>query len=100
MPGEGSMLHALISSRNNKRNRIDKLKRLENTSNATFEFVDHVQASPELLESIREKMLVERKLERKKLLIKVTLFLIVLAIALYVFNNNWKWIEGFFYKVK
>ncbi|WP_333694443.1 hypothetical protein [Flavobacterium sp.] len=73
---------------------------MENTSNETTDFVDHVQATPELLESIREKMLVERKLERKKLLIKVTLFLIVLAIALYVFNNNWKWIEGFFYKVK
>lgn len=66
MPGEGSMLNALISSRNNKRNRIDKLKRLENTSNETSEFVDHIQATPELLKSIREKMLVERKLERKK----------------------------------
>ncbi|MBN8567545.1 MAG: hypothetical protein J0M25_12530 [Flavobacteriales bacterium] len=100
MPGEGSMLHALISSRNNKRNRIDKLKRLENTSNETSEFVDHVQATPELLETIREKMLAERKLEQKKFVIKVTLFLIVLAIVLYVFNYNWKWIEGFFYKVK
>ncbi len=100
MPGEGSMLHALISSRNNKRNRIDKLKRLENTSNETSEFVDHVQATPELLETIREKMLAERKLEQKKFVIKVTLFLIVLAIVIYVFNYNWKWIEGFFYKVK
>jgi ribosome-binding ATPase YchF (GTP1/OBG family) len=100
MPGEGSMLHALISSRNNKRNRIDKLKRLENTSNEMSEFVDHVQATPELLESIRKKMLSERKLERKKLIIKVTLFLIVLAIVIYIFNYNWKWIEGFFYKVK
>ncbi|WP_276977174.1 hypothetical protein [Flavobacterium filum] len=100
MPGEGSMLHALISSRNNKRNRIDKLKRMENTSYETTEFVDHVQATPELLESIREKMLAERKLEQKKLLLKVGLFLIMLAIVLYVFNYNWKWIEGFFYKVK
>jgi len=100
MPGEGSMLHALISLRNNKRNRIDKLKRLENTSNETSEFVDHVQATPELLESIRKKMLSERKLERKKLIIKVTLFLIVLSIVIYIFNYNWKWIEGFFYKVK
>ncbi|MBA4153237.1 hypothetical protein [Flavobacterium sp.] len=98
MPGEGSMLHALISSRNNKRNRIDKLKRLENTSNETSEFVDPIQATPELLESIREKMLIERKLERKKLIVKVTLFLIVLFILLYVFNHNWKWIEGFFIK--
>ncbi len=74
MPGEGSMLHALISSRNNKRNRIDKLKRLENTSNESSDFVDHVQATPELLESIREKMLAERKLEQKKFVIKVTFF--------------------------
>jgi len=100
MPGEGSMLHALISSRNNKRNRIDKLKRLENTSNETSDFVDHLQATPELLESIREKMLAERKLERKKLIVRVTLFLIVFFIILYIFNHNWKWIEGFFYKVK
>lgn len=100
MPGEGSMLHALISSRNNKRNRIDKLKRLENTSNETSEFVDHVQASPELLESIRKKMLAGRKVEQKKLIIKIALFLIILSIVIYIFNYNWKWIEGFFYKVK
>ena len=100
MGGGGSMLQAIISLRNNKRNRIDKLKRLENTSNETSEFVDHVQATPELLESIRKKMLAERKLERKKLIVKVILFLIVLSIALYIFNHNWKWIEGFFFKVK
>lgn len=96
MPGEGSMLHALISSRNNKRNRIDKLKRLENTSNETSEFMDHVQATPELLESIREKILAERKLEQKKLIIKIALFLSVLSVVIYIFNHNWKWIEGFF----
>ncbi|RAR47133.1 hypothetical protein [Flavobacterium lacus] len=100
MPGEGSMLHALISLRNNKRNRIDKLKRLENTSNETSEFVNHVQATPELLESIREKMQAERKVEQKKLIIKIVLFLIVLSIVIYIFNHNWKWIEGFFFKVK
>jgi hypothetical protein len=100
MGGGGSMLQAIISLRNNKRNRIDKLKRLENTSNESSEFVDHKQSSPELLESIREKMLAERKLERKKLIVKVILFLIVLSIVLYIFNYNWKWIEGFFYKVK
>ena len=98
MPGEGSMLHALISSRNNKRNRIDKLKRLENTSNKTSEFIDPIQATPELLESIRQKMQTERKVERTKLIIKTTLFLIVFFIALYIFNNNWKWIEGYFIK--
>lgn len=92
------MLHALISSRNNKRNRIDKLKRLENTSNKTSEFIDPIQATPELLESIRQKMQTERKVERTKLIIKTTLFLIVFFIALYIFNNNWKWIEGYFIK--
>lgn len=100
MGGGGSMLQAIISLRNNKRNRIDKLKRLENTSNETSEFVDHVQATPELLESIREKMLAERKVERTKLIIKTALFLIFLISVLYIFNYNWKWIEGFFYKVK
>jgi hypothetical protein len=84
----------------NKRSHIDKLKRLENTSNETSDFVDHVQATPELLESIRKKMLAEQKLEQKKLIVKVILFLIVLSIVLYIFNHNWKWIEGFFYKVK
>jgi hypothetical protein len=96
MGGGGSMLQAIISLRNNKRNRINKLERLENTSNATSEFIDHVQATPELLESIREKMLAEQKLERKRLIIKVILFLIVFFIVLYIFNHNWKWIEGFF----
>jgi hypothetical protein len=66
MGGGGSMLQAIISLRNNKRNRIDKLKRLENTSKETSEFVDHVQATPELLESIRVKMQAERKVEQKK----------------------------------
>lgn len=84
----------------NKRSHIDKLKSLENTSNESSEFVDHVQATPELLESIREKMLSERKLEQKKLIVKVILFLIVLSIALCIFNHNWKWIEGFIFKVK
>ena len=78
MGGGGSMLQAIISLRNNKRNRIDKQKRLENTSNETSEFVDHIQATPELLESIREKMQAERKIEQKKLMIKIALFLIVL----------------------
>ncbi|GGD29505.1 hypothetical protein [Flavobacterium orientale] len=100
MGGGGSMLQAIISLRNNKRNRIDKQKRLENTSNETSEFVDHIQATPELLESIREKMQAERKAEQKKLIRSVTLFIIVLFIVLYIFNHNWKWIEGFFYKVK
>ena len=100
MGGGGSMLQAIISLRNNKRNRIDKLKRLENTSKETSEFVDHVQATPELLESIRVKMQAERKVEQKKLIIKITLFLIVLSIVIYIFNHNWKWIEGFFFKVK
>ncbi len=100
MGGGGSMLQAIISLRNNKRNRIDKLKRLENTSNETSEFLNHVQATPELLESIREKMLAERKVERTKLIIKTALFLIFLISVLYIFNYNWKWIEGFFYKVK
>jgi hypothetical protein len=84
----------------NKRSHIDKLKRLENTSNETSEFVDHVQATPELLESIREKMQAKRKVELKKLIKSATLFIIVLFIVLSIFNHNWKWIEGFFYKVK
>jgi ammonia channel protein AmtB len=62
--------------------------------------VDHVQATPELLESIRVKMQAERKVERTKLIIKTIIFLILLFSILYIFNYNWKWIEGFFYKVK
>lgn len=62
--------------------------------------MDHVQATPELLESIRVKMQAERKVERTKLIIKTIIFLILLFSILYIFNYNWKWIEGFFYKVK
>jgi t-SNARE complex subunit (syntaxin) len=72
---------------------------LENTSNETSEFVDRVQVTPELLESIRAKMHKEikreRKKERKKQIIKLALFLIVFLIVIYVFNHNWKWVNGF-----
>ena len=84
----------------NKRTHIDKLQRLENTSNKTSEFIDHVQATPELLESIRMKMQVEQKMEIKKLIFKLILFLIAFSTVIYIFNHNWRWIERFFYKVK
>jgi hypothetical protein len=80
----------------NKRNRIDKLKRLENTSNETSEFVDHVHATPELLQSIKVKMQIEKKLERKKLIFKLILFLIAFSTVIYIFNHNWRWIKKFF----
>lgn len=46
MAGEGSMLHAIITMKNNRRDRKSKLERLKNTSNNREDFIDHKKASP------------------------------------------------------
>jgi hypothetical protein len=56
MPGEGSMLHAIITMKNNRRERKSKLERLKNTSNYREAFIDHKKASPELLRKIRTRL--------------------------------------------
>lgn len=90
MPGEGSMLHAIITMKNNRRNRVSKLERLKNTSNHRETFVDHKKASPELLRKIRTKLQKENK-KRIRLATIITSFVMALFfILLYVINVNWQ----------
>jgi uncharacterized protein (DUF1786 family) len=90
MPGEGSMLHAIITMKNNRRNRVSKLERLKNTSNNRETFVDHKKASPELLRKIRTKLQKENK-KRIRLATIITSFVMALFfILLYVINVNWQ----------
>jgi hypothetical protein len=89
MAGEGSMLHAIITMRNNKRNRVSKLERLKNTSNHREEFIDHKNASPELLKKIRTTLQIENQKRNKKAIIKTSLVLLLIFIAFYITNTNW-----------
>lgn len=89
MAGEGSMLHAIITMRNNRRERKSKLEKLKNTSNHREEFIDHKKASPELLRKIRTKLLTENKVKNQKAIIKTSIILFLIFIIIYIFNKNW-----------
>lgn len=89
MVGEGSMMHAIISIKNNRRNRISKLEKLKNTSNYREEFIDHKKASPELLRKIRLKLQIENKERNKKAILKTGLLLLLICIGIYIININW-----------
>jgi hypothetical protein len=95
MDGEGSMLHAIITMKNNRRDRKSKLERLKNTSNHREEFIDHKKASPELLRKIRTRLQFENKTRMQKAIIKTSIILIVMCSAIYIFNENWRAILNF-----
>jgi Flp pilus assembly protein TadB len=96
MAGEGSMMHAIITMRNNRRNRISKLERLKNTSNYREDFIEQKKASPELLKSIRTKLQKENKKLIRLTLIRTSFFMIFICILLYIINVNWQKIAVYF----
>ena len=89
MVDEGSILHAIISIKNNRRNRISKLEKLKNTSNHRENFLDHKKATPELLRKIRTKLQFENYNTIKNAIIKTILVLLLISIAIYIVNTNW-----------
>lgn len=85
MAGEGSMMHANTSLKNNRRIKTSRLEKFVNsTSNGYDEFVDHNKATPEQLAAIRQKLQEENKaILRKKIVLTSSILgftLIVLAI--------------------
>jgi hypothetical protein len=88
--GEGSMLHAIITMKNNRRERKSKLERLKNTSNHRESFIDHKKASPELLRKIRTRLQLENKTRNQKAIIKTSILLFLMCILVYIFNKNWQ----------
>jgi hypothetical protein len=86
MAGEGSMMHAIITMKNNRRERISKLEKLKNTSNHREIIIDHKKASPELLRKIRTKLQLENKIRNQKAIIKTSFLLILLFITIYLIN--------------
>lgn len=85
MPGEGSMMHAIISLKNNRRTKKSRLEKFVNTtSNGHDEFVDHIKATPEQLAAIRQRLQAENKaILRKKIILTTSILgftLIILAI--------------------
>ncbi|WP_438966942.1 hypothetical protein [Flavobacterium sp.] len=96
MAGEGSMMHAIITIRNNRRNRISKLERLKNTSNHREDLIEQKKASPELLRSIRTKLQKENKKLIRLTLIRTSFLMIFICILLYIINVNWQKIAVYF----
>lgn len=85
MAGEGFMMSANTSLKNNRRNKTSRLEKFVNTtSNGYDEFVDPNKATPEQLALIRQKLQEENQaIQRKKIILTTSLvgsILIVLAI--------------------
>lgn len=92
MAGEGSMLHAIHTMRNNKA--LLKDKRRNNWKNYTGNKIilteDPIKASPELLASIREKFRKERKQNFRENIYYIFLTVIILTLLFYtIYNMEW-----------
>ncbi len=89
MAGEGSMLHAIITMRNNRRERKSKLEKLKNTSNNRKKNIDPIRASPELLRNIRTKLQAENKTKTRNAIVKTSVLLLLITVFIYFANKNW-----------
>ena len=88
MAGEGFMMSANTSLKNNKRNKSSRLEKFVNTtSNGQSEFIDHNTATPEMLAEIRRKLQAENKLYLRKKIIKTTVVLVIFVIIFTIFNH-------------
>lgn len=89
MAGEGLMLHAIITMRNNRRERKSKLEKLKNTSNNRKKNIDPIKASPELLRNIRTNLQAESRTKTRKAIVKTSVLLLLITVLIYFFNKNW-----------
>ncbi|VXB56529.1 conserved hypothetical protein [Flavobacterium sp. 9AF] len=82
MAGEGFMMNANTSLKNNRRNKTSRLEKFVNTtSNENSEFVDSKSATPEQLAEIRQRLQEEHKAIQRK---KITLTFSILAVILII----------------
>jgi hypothetical protein len=88
MAGEGFMLSANTSLKNNKRSKKSRLEKFVNTtSNGQSELIDHKTATPEMLAEIREKLQTENKLQLRNKIIKTVLFLVAIIVVVAIVNR-------------
>ncbi|NJM79172.1 MAG: hypothetical protein HC854_05120 [Flavobacterium sp.] len=93
MAGEGFMMSANTSLKNNKRNKTSRLEKFVNTtSNGQDEFIDHNKATPKQLATIRQQLQEKNKaILRKKIILTLSIvgsILIILAVLNQVFIKN------------
>lgn len=88
MAGEGFMMSANTSLKNNRRSKTSRLEKFVNTtSNGQDKFVDPNKATPEQLAIIRHKLQEENKaIHRRKITLTFSI-LVVILIALTVLNR-------------
>lgn len=94
MAGEGSMMHAIHTMRNNKALLKDKRRNSWKNyiGNEIIPTEDHIKASPQLLAEIRDNCQKDRKQRVKENILYLVLTLATIAIIFYliyqyVFNN-------------
>jgi hypothetical protein len=98
MAGEGSMMGAIQSLKNNRalrKNNRGKWKDLVG-NNIENPIEDHIRASPELLLEIRTRLQKENQLQAKKAYIKLMIFIVFFIISFYLFNKYWIIITSIF----
>jgi hypothetical protein len=94
MAGEGSMVHAIKSLKNNRalrKNDRNGWKKLIGSKKENWE--DPIQASPELLEEIRNRLQAENKATQRKKIVLTTLILGFILIVFTVLNQLYKVIQ-------
>jgi len=91
MAGEGSMMHAIKSLKNNRalrKNDRNGWKKLIGSKKENWE--DPIQASPELLEEIRNRLQAENKATQRKKIVLTTLILGFILIVFTILNQLYK----------
>lgn len=94
MAGEGSMMHAIKSLNNNRalrKNDRNGWKKRIGSKEEKWE--DPIQASPELLEEIRNRLQVENKANQRKKIILTTIILGFTLIVFTILNQLYKVIQ-------
>ena len=94
MAGEGSMLQAIKSLNNNRalrKNKRNGWKKLIGSKKEKWE--DPIQASPELLEEIRNRLQAENKAIQRKKIVLTTLIIGFIVIVFTILNQLYKVIQ-------
>ena len=98
MAGEGSMMGAIQSLKNNRalrKNNRNKWKDLVG-NNIENPIEDYIKASPELLLEIRNRLQKENRLQAKRAYIKLIIVIVFFVISFYLFNKYWMIITSIF----
>uniref|UniRef100_UPI00404A87A5 hypothetical protein n=1 Tax=Flavobacterium sp. TaxID=239 RepID=UPI00404A87A5 len=90
MPGEGFMMDALRSLKNNRRDRTSKTSHLGQKSGIDKPFIDKNKATKEDLHKIRTKIQNEEKEARKKMMIKTVIVVVLVLVGFWILDNYWK----------